>query len=248
MHPDNPLADPEVAGRVIQQCLELFFNPEIQRRQENENLEIPFALCAAQIVFSPGGGSVVRLNDEVRFGLDATLIDGKRTMGDANYNIGDIAEVHEFRLTAADKDCGHATLFRTHSGWSLCFDFRRNQDTCLLYSRTAREFLESAKAARNSERWRVFVDNLFSACELAAKASLLWFADDQFRDKTNHKAVSARFNRYARSGNVPDDARDVFNLLRTSRSTARYITGECKLDPAEADRWIEAVEKLITSP
>lgn len=246
MQSRNPFDDPAVSERVIQQCLELFFNPEIRRRQIEENADSPYELIAAQIVFSPGGGSTIRLNEEVRFALDATLLDGSRTK-EQRYSTADLLEVHEFRLTEQDRDCGHATLFRTQKGWTLCFDFRRNRDTCQLYKQTAREFLESAKDARASLRWRVFVDNLFSACELAAKASLLWFADEQFRDRTNHKAVSARFNLYARSGNVPDAIREVFNILRKSRSSARYGTEKCDVDPTEADRWILVVEGFITA-
>lgn len=247
MESGDALSSPEVAERVIQQCLELFFNPEVERRLATVAIQLPFELIAAQIVFSPAGTSSVRINNEVRFALSATLTDGSTTVDGERYRNTDIESVQQFRLTPADKDCGHVTLFRSSAGWTLCFDFRRNQDTCRSYKRAAQDFLDTAQHARDALRWRVFVDTLFSACEIAAKASLLWFADEQFRDKTNHKAVSARFNLYARSGNVPSDVRDIFNTLLRDRSSARYLKGECELDPVEADRWIRVVQEFIKS-
>lgn len=243
----NPLEDPEVSGRVVQQFLELFFHPEIQRRQERGEVDVPFELVAAQAVFPPSGQAKVRLNSEVLFALDATLADGSRTE-DKRYSIADITHVREFRLTPVDKDCGHATLFRIGDSWQLHFDFRRNQDTCRLWRGVALEFLEAATVARQSGGWRVFVDTLFSACELGAKASLLWFADDKFRQKQSHKAISSRFNMYARSGNIPEDVREVFNTLARSRWAARYVTGESSVDPAEADRWLSIVTRFLSSP
>lgn len=246
MAEDNPLDDPETVAKLIQQCLDLFFLPEVRKRQSEGQIEKPYNLAAAQIIFHPTEGQTVRLNDEVKFALDATLLDGSRTQNH-RYNLADIAEIHAFRLTDVDADCGHATLFRRIEGWSLHFNFARYQDTCREYIEAASQFIASARTARDTEAWRVFIDNLFSACELAAKASLLWHADEQFIRKTNHNAISSRFNRYARSGNVPPEVREIFNTLRSSRSAARYIIGECSIDPVEADRWLASIQEFIES-
>ena len=100
--------------RVIQQFMDLFFLPEIRRREESGQIKAPFALLAAQIVFSPNGTSPeIRLNEEVQISLDATLVDGTRTNQGGRFSAADIIDIHTYRLSGPDRDCGHGTLLRT---------------------------------------------------------------------------------------------------------------------------------------
>lgn len=89
------------------------------------------------------------------------------------------------------------------------------------------------------------MDNLFSASELAAKAILLAMPGKEFKEKTTHKAIHSRFNRFANLGNVEKDHKDVFNRLHSMRAKARYLDGELVLAPEEARRMLDVAKELI---
>jgi len=58
-----------------------------------------------------------------------------------------------------------------------------------------------------------FVDTLFSAAELAARAHLLGIPDREFTRKGTHKSIQIRFNKWANIGNAKPPHRDVLNTL-----------------------------------
>ena len=67
------------------------------------------------------------------------------------------------------------------AGWHISFDFRYDRELAAKHFSLAREFLDSAGESLDKLRLSPFVDNLFSACELSAKAKLLGFPDPAFR-------------------------------------------------------------------
>ena len=87
----------EFNRNVVQQFLDLFVTPEIQRRQREEGAERPFRLGRAQIIFFPDGRRPeVRLNDEVNIRVKARFRDQKQqenaTVG-ASIKWGDIESI-----------------------------------------------------------------------------------------------------------------------------------------------------------
>src|SRR5437867_7604353 len=100
--------------------------------------------------------------------------------------------------------------------------------------RDARQFLDSARYCQQRSAWSPFVDNLFSAAELAARAILLLLPDPKFRRKGTHKAIHSRFNSFAKLGNVLPAGRDVFNKLHGLRPAARYQAKTLAFESKEA--------------
>jgi uncharacterized protein (UPF0332 family) len=92
-----------------------------------------------------------------------------------------------------------------------------------------------------SEQWHAFVDNLFTAAELAVKSIFLSLAD-----KTQtHRGISRRFNRYADLGNVQPEHKKTFNKLYGARDAARYLEREIQITKEEARMLLDDVRSMI---
>lgn len=217
--------------RVFRQFMELFVTPSIKERQSKGELPKSFPLHAAQIIFFPDDRKpLVRLNEEVQ----------------ANGKIKSIEMFEKMKLVEDQfQDCGHATLLRFNDIWHIAFDFRYNKELSTNHLDTAVEFYELSEVALGKRHWSAFVDNLFSAYELAAKAILLSTPEKEFREKTTHKHIHSRFNRFARLGNIKEDHKDVFNKLSEMRSNARYLKGELNLSDSEAAQMLSTVKEFI---
>jgi len=237
----------EFGQRVFNQFMDLFVTPEVRRRQEVGELDKPLDLRAAQIIFFPDGRKPqVRINSEVRaiakvkFRPDLTKKRGEPVYEDELEGLGQI------NLTEKDDpDCGHATLIRIAGRWTIAFDFRYNKALSKRHIETADEFCVSAEFCFSQKKWSPFVDNLFSAAELAAKSILLSMADPKFRKKARHKAIQIKYNRFADLGNVEAVYRDTFNKLSGLRDRARYLKGRLSISENEARKFLDIVKKMI---
>lgn len=58
-----------------------------------------------------------------------------------------------------------------------------------------------------------FLDNLFNAAELAARAILLSVPDPQFRKRGSHATIHSRINLEAKLGNLDPGHAQAFNRL-----------------------------------
>jgi len=69
----NEKLDLELNTRFVEQFFELWINPEIERRQKAGSLPKNFALYAAQVIMNFDAPTEVRLNEEVKAGLEICL-------------------------------------------------------------------------------------------------------------------------------------------------------------------------------
>jgi hypothetical protein len=96
---------------------------------------------------------------------------------DEQLTADDIASYEDI-LTEDDENAGHITIVPHQGVWALAFDFRRNAAHIAEHAERARQFLDTAAWARQERKVAPFVDNLFSATELMAKALLIWMPDE----------------------------------------------------------------------
>jgi len=210
--------------KIINQMMEIWINPEIERRKKDGELDESFILWKAQIIFYPDGKKrKIRLNDEVKARVKAKL------KSDITKNIGDkisfdeIENILNIKLTDEDDpDCGHITFIRNNNKCYLVFDARYNKGLSKTHISNAIQFYESAEFSLKSKNMSAFVDNLFSATELLAKSILLHIPDKQFREKASHKSIKQRFNWYANLGNIELNYCELLNKLSSFRNSARY--------------------------
>jgi hypothetical protein len=191
--------------KAFQNFLDIYIRPEIERRQRRGELPDPFEMRSAQIIFPPDGKKPkIRLNSEVRAIAKLHLKTGVvKNAGDPIYE-NEADGIEELRLTNEDDpNSGHVTMLMIDNKWVLAFDFLYDKALSLKHINTAKQFIEAAERSFEKKHWSPFVDNLFSAAELLAKAKLLGlWSDSKFRINSNHKAVQSRFNQFAHMGNT----------------------------------------------
>ena len=240
-----PMAIP--GDRLFAQLMELWVKPEILRRQEGGAAPRPMTVNAAQVIFFPDEQApLVRLNREIRLEAKAAVESA------TDFEIGQIAELKEFALTTTRlpeseyADCGHITAVRTGGEWLVAFDGRYNRGLASQHIERAAEFSACAVGALQSELVAAAIDNLHSAAELAARATLLLLPDQRFREKATHRAIHSRFNRWAKLGNVDGKYRDALNRLVELRPQARYLKGALAVSIEDVHLLSDVVAEMIT--
>lgn len=216
-----------VAERAIQQLIAIYIRPAVEQRRAAGTLSVEQPLVAWQVVFFPDGRRpIVRLNEEVRAIIEAEFVgDGTKQPGEPMYldEIGAIS-----RISLADEpNCGHATMVQVGSRPVFGFDARYDRERAREHLDLAEQFLGTARLAWDRKWLGAFVDNLFSASELCAKATLLLLPDPRFRAKASHAGIAAKYKWFTDLGNVDDEFRSVLSLLDGWRVGARYL-GETK--------------------
>ncbi len=239
--------DTEFGNKVLQQFMDLFVSPEVKRRQEIGELNKPLDLRAAQIIFFPDERKPkVRINSEVRaIGKVKFKPRISKKSGEPIFE-HEIDGLQEINLTEEDDpDCGHATLIRIGSHWTIAFDFRYNKVLSKKLIETAKQFCDSADYSFKQKLWSPFIDNLFSAAELVAKAVLLSMHDTNLRKKATHRGIQTKFNRFADLGPVKAQHSDTLNKLSGLRDQARYLKGQLTISQTKARELLENVKSMI---
>ena len=209
--------------RTIAHMFQMSFTPEIKKRLIDGKLSSDFSLNAAQMVQPIEGGTVVRLNDEVK-GVAQIISPRPVEKGDDVYH-EDLKELKAFDLLEEEIDNGHFTIFWVGHGWAGAFDFRSGRSLCLKLLDAARQFFESAQDSAAKGHERPCIDNLFSCCELISKVKLQLTRNNAAKSKT-HSTVKSEINRWGKLGNVDGNFLQLFNRLSQDRFTARYdVTG-----------------------
>ena len=238
----------EIAQNASKHFMDIFITPEVMRRQEAGELPRPLDLQAAQIIFYPDRRKpTVRINSEVKVLAKMKLKPGiEKEYGDSVY-ANELEGLEELMLTEEDDpDSGHVTMLKFNGSWIMAFDFIYNKALAKKTINTAKEFIEAAEFSFSHQNWSAFADNLFSAAELLAKATLLaTWSDPNFREKTNHPAIHSRYNRFASLGNVHPEHALAFNKLAKLRYPARYAKDEFFLSESDAQSFLDSIKSML---
>jgi hypothetical protein len=239
-------ADPEAARRLNKQIWELWVEPEILRRGREGILAPDFKLYAFQVLLASandGRESIVRLNDEVKA---VAKIRSSRPIrvGDPVY-IRDIEAVEEIALVDGERNFAHVTGLDLRGTWVVHLDFRYDKKRAHEHLQAAKDFLEMAQAARQTGKLRPFVDNLFSAAELIAKAELMLTPTGSPKELKNHERIKGRYMSWARLENAPKSSSRALAELGELRYRARYLRKPLRLGPERADALVAAVREAL---
>lgn len=232
---------------TIQQMFDLWVTPEVHKRQADGLCPKPLDLWMAQVIFYPDGrGHLVRINDEVKVSPKVKLKPGITKEKGAAVYLDEIEEMHLLELPdSEDPECGHITVYRVGKQWFLGFDFRYHKGWAERLIEAAKEFVEASDSAAQKQHWRAFIDNLFSSAELASKAFLLSMVTKPEDIPNSHKAIQVRLNRFAKTGTIKAQHRDIFNKLARDRRNARYPRHNFVFSKEEADVYLNEVKGLI---
>jgi uncharacterized protein (UPF0332 family) len=242
-----PFISAEIGQRVMEQALEIWINPEIQRRLDAGLLAQPFELYAAQVVFYMGLPTEVRLNQEIKANVvaraDRVMVPGE------TFTVNDVGSIIGLELTEDNPDAGHITLVHLGNGrWEMGFNFQYNRGKGKVLIEAAAELIESAKSALQRGHIRPFVDSLHSAVELAAKARLILIPDPRMVSTKKHEYVVSQFNKFGgKLGNAPGEHVGLFNELSATRSQAKYSTTTFTLEPEKAAEMMQTADQMVTA-
>jgi hypothetical protein len=134
----------------------------------------------------------------------------------------EIESLEDFSLD--DPNAGHATLIVAGGRLLMCFDFRYNRGIAKQLLKKAAGAHEVARYAHEKNHDSICLDNLFTAAELTANATLLLTPNEALMKSKNHKTTHSQYNRASKLGNVDGRFRDAFNTLSNLRKEARYST------------------------
>jgi uncharacterized protein (UPF0332 family) len=213
--------DDKAKQRVFQQVMDIFVNPEIERRRKMNELQSNLKLEKVQVIFSPKSGkNYVRLNNEVK-AVIRCKVNKSIKKGDLVYD-KDIDEIESIELTKGDLDYGHFTLLFFRGNWIISFDFIYNKKKIDEHIQASKEFYESAKENLKKERLRPFFENAFASAELFTKALILSLA--QKENRRQHEYRKKFLEDWANLGNVKSEFSTTLSKLYSLRSSARYLS------------------------
>jgi hypothetical protein len=234
----------EFANNVFKNMHELFFNPEIAKRKEQNLIPDDFTLIAAQaLLFPDGRPHIVRLNNEVS--VEVKLKKGVDKEDKDFWPAS--SEIEYVKLNEEEfLDCGHVTLILFRDGFQLSFDFSYNKQICAEHLTVAKQFLKTSKFALENDFVFAFIDNSFSAIELLAKTNLLVEANQNMRRKTSHNTIKAAFNLRYRNSQTQFEVsrREMFNRLSDARKAARYLEGKVTFNRSELETINATIEEM----
>jgi uncharacterized protein (UPF0332 family) len=220
----QPAIPDDIVGpeRTLLQMFKLFVEPEVKRLQLSKSLPDPFTVTAAQVLFFEGRSPEVRLNDEIRISIVAKAPRALK-QGEA-LSLSEIHQIEAAELDLVDADAGHFTAVVFNNQWHMFFDFRQNKLMASNLVKRAEEFCNIAEHALSQQHFGPAIENLFSSCELAAKARLIIAARVSSSAKT-HGSIRSGINHWSRLGNVDREFVEMFNRLSRDRDAARYTAG-----------------------
>lgn len=239
-------------AQIFNDILVTFIEPDIEARVQAGRATAPLDLRKFHIVMHlDGQRTEVRLNEEATIEALVELQDPsileKLVPGEEYFGTEIPGRIYQIQLTAReDPDAGHIYAVSWTDGWHFTIDARYNRGKAAPLVAASREFLETAKEAYQGKRWRPFVDNMFSAMELAIKATL-WTGlfGKGFEGKMPHGEIHESFSRYAKAGNVTPAQAKVFEELRNTRPGVRYAYSKDQPNWKAAERWIAEVDAML---
>jgi uncharacterized protein (UPF0332 family) len=238
------MLDQEGVNRFFQQCFELWINPELEKRKQSGLITEPFVLNSAEVVmFGDGSPLEVRLNEEVRSIFKVSIPQERiQSLGPGDLVSADNAQVLDIKPPQDEIDHAHVVLIRTGQTWAFTFNFTYNSGHVAECYKAAKEFFDSAQNNLQNDKYRSFIDNLYSAVELMSKCLLLMTPGEV---KYNHNGIQRRINERKKNQVIGGDLAPLLNRLSTERTKARYETLPYSPDKNELALMLEEASSAL---
>ena len=235
--------DDDFSSRVLNSFVEIFWEPEIQRRG---GVDVTGPVYAALAVMVPGEAVEVRLNEEVvvvaKAGPDSPVNPGDPV------TVENLDDVEDFEPVGVDPNAGWVMWLILPNGHQYArFDFGRNRARSLRLLELARDYMITAQGAFETQRLGPALENGMAAAELAITAQSYTFTTEAPTSGSGRNSHSSRKHWtkvQVGLGNTTPDAHRTLVELGEFRSAARY--GEGELPPsARVGELLAAVENLL---
>jgi len=246
--PDHATDDLEFTSSVLQNAFDLWFDPEIKRRQASGSLPTPFHVWAVQVLLEVGKPPSIFLNDQLKGVLQAQILPDFKSPVErgAEIRFDELGDIVGMQLTNDQPNAGHLTAILHRNNWYLLFDFRYNAARVARHLSVAREFLSAAESAYAAKHYHPAIDNLFASVELVAKSYLLMLPDERVLTSARHGFVSTHFNIHGgKHGNVDPAFVSLFNELAGEWTSARYPDEPLRRGPPSIERWLKTARSFL---
>ena len=239
------MLDDEAGKRLVQQIFEIWINPEIERRRTKVTTDDDSSVYAAQIIFdSELGKQIIRINDEVRVHIIGHAREG--THVGKQYELEKM--IHDITsLRLSDKDdpyAVHISMIQFNKHWYVALDGRPNRRRIKEFYVAGKEFLDAATIDFQTNFYRVFVDNLYSAVELFAICQIYNVSGEKFQIKRGHKAIQHNYNKYVKIGNAQLEYDSALSSLARKRLSARYLQEQFELSKNEGEKFLKIGKQM----
>lgn len=233
---------PEAVNTLMQQTMEIYVAPEIERRKAEGKWADGTLVSAVQVEMSPSKEiPSVRLNEEVPVQAQAKLKAGvRKNKGDPILR-SEIEQISDVQFPEPrDPNSAHITMVFVMDTWHLAFDLVYNKPVAQLLIGRASEFLECASDALHRGHFTAAAENLFACFDLSAKAFLLSFRHPAAQNSKRHEATRQYFNAL-----VGKEYSRPLNCLYRLREQARYGLKPFQMSSSELDSFLERAQLLI---
>jgi len=229
----------DFGSNVLEEMMSLWIEPELLRRDIDVD---GFPLTKAVVVMTPGRPVEVRINDEVEWvaHLPARRVIEKGE--EITTNDVDLSQLHWLRPAGLDDDVAWTGFVRIGDEVLISFDFRRNRARAGAMMLLARDFLATARLARNETLLRPAVENLYAAAELAVVAQM--YLQDDYPTRS-HLQRRRQWRKWTELGNAPEVHSRCLARLARARASARYAEGRLRIKNAEVEVLAEVVAEMI---
>jgi hypothetical protein len=238
--------DQETAGNLFNHVMEIWVNPEIERRKRENAIPKDYEIDRIQVIVKPNDVPSVRFNEEVKIIAIARFKPGvKKNIIGEPVHYDEIKQIIKLEMTEDDDpNYGHLTMVLFQKGWMIGFDFRTNKKLAHDRYTVGIDFLRAAEILLEKYLLRPFVDVLFSAVELFVTAQLFVMAEQKYIVKPRHPSTSLKYNQFINLGNYKSDFKELFNKLNGLRDKARYLKGEPNLSVETAKIMLQTAQEL----
>ncbi len=246
--PDSVVDQSEFTNSVLRNAFDLWFDPEIKRRQASGSLPTPFHVWAVQVLLEVGNPPSIFFNDQLKGVLQAQIPPDFKLPVErgAELRFDELGDIVGMQLTNDQPNAGHLTAILHRNTWYLLFDFRYNAARVARHLSVAREFLSAAESAHAAKHYHAAIDNLFASVELVAKSYLLMLPDERVLTSARHGFVSTHFNTHGgKHGNVDPAFVSLFNELASEWTSARYPDEPLRRGPATSERWLQTAGSFL---
>jgi len=235
---------------TINSILDEFAYPEVIIRAKEKRLASNFDLYKVHMVmYDDSKRNEILLNEEVRFVGLVHLVKRERKLGDP-ISFGEIEDIKAlYPSNQNDPNAAHIMLFKFKDRWLLSCDFFYNKEKNQKKLESAKAFFRAAEICRHENLFGPFVDNLFSASELAIQSILLFQPMGKYARRQTHDNTSKLFENYTSLGNLDMKFWNHYIMLRGLRLKARYLTGlhnrNFKLDIRTLTEMVSNTQELL---
>jgi hypothetical protein len=227
----------EMGGPLLEQIMELWLRPELERRGLDTR---PEDVGRALVILKPGEEPEVLIDAEA-----AMIVRGKPTRPIAKgerVTEADLESIEALLPHDIDPDAGWIGFARFKGTYTIAFDFRRNKAKAQRIVDLASDYLAAAQLAAQDGRKGPAVDNLHSAAELTVVAQMSLMYD---KPPGGHGKRQYWFESWVEHGNAPSDHGRALRDLVKCRPPARYAGKPLRLTDAELGWLISQVSDMV---